>query len=347
MLALAPSRSYLRVLLIFVPLLFVVWASYSFYNNDQYAVVKLLGPGSTSDSHKSSGASLPTGATVPGDNEEYVAICFTAKNESLNLPESFVHHYHHVGIRRFYIMDDGSDPPLSTYDYPIPREHITFVYYTPEQHHEHNNQLFLNDECHRLFGEKHTWMAHFDVDEYLEVVRRNETFISILKDLETDPRVGQLSVNWQVHNSNGKEVRQPSIRKGYTSCIDDDPASGGANSRNKHVKSIVRNDRFLDSSHGQNHPHTFFLKNGSITVGEDGREFTTGLDEWPMPTPFRWPITRNRLTLHHYNIKSRAEYEEKMLRSQHIEAGKTTWQFFDDENAVPAWECKEMASYNP
>ncbi|KAG9244110.1 hypothetical protein BJ878DRAFT_507707 [Calycina marina] len=342
MLAVASSR---RIALVLVPFFFLLWASYSFYGQDQYSVGNLL---DTVKTCSASTAISTTALTVPGDEEEYVAICFTAKNESLNMPESFVHHYHHVGIRRFYIMDDGSEPPLSTYSYPgIPREHITFVYYPKEQHHEHNNQLFLNDECHRLFGKRHRWMAHFDVDEYLEIVRRNETLISILKGLETDPRVGQLSVNWQVHNSNNREVRQPSIRKGYTSCIDDDPASGGANSRNKHVKSIVRNDRFLDSSYGQMHPHTFKLREGSITVGEDGREFETGKEEWGMPPPFRWPITRNRLTLHHFNIKSRAEYEEKMSRSQHIEAGKTTWDFFEEENKVPRWECREMASYNP
>jgi hypothetical protein len=299
--------------------------------------------------HANSGSSIyaPT-PSIPGDSEEYVALCFTAKNESLNLPELFTHYYYHVGIRRFYIMDDGSTPPLSTYSYPIPSEHITFTYYTAEQHHERNNQLFLNDECQRLYGEKHTWMGHFDCDEYLEVVRRNETLVSILKDLSLDLRVGQLGVNWQVHNSNNREVRQTSIRKGYTSCIDDDPASNGEQSRNRHVKSFVRTDRFLDSSHGANQPHTFKMKNDSIAVGEDGREWFTGVDsEFGYPSPWRWPPTRNRLTVHHYNIKSRQEYEEKMLRSQHIEAGKTTWQFFDDENAVPRWECKEMAAYDP
>ncbi|KAG9239488.1 hypothetical protein BJ875DRAFT_501352 [Amylocarpus encephaloides] len=244
-------------------------------------------------------------------------------------------------------MDDGSDPPLSSYSYPIPKKHITFTYYTKAQHHDVNNQLFLNDECQRLYGKKHTWMAHFDCDEYLEVVRRNETFVSFLKDLALNERVGSLGINWQIHNSNDREVRQSSIRKGYTSCIADDTPSAGRYAGNSHVKSVVRTDRFLDSSHGPGHPHTFHMIEGSIAVGEDGREWTSAVAEVGYPSPWRWPITRNRLTLHHYNIKSRAEYEEKMLRSQHIEGGKTTWEFFDKENAMPRWECKEMAAYDP
>lgn len=334
------SRLPVRILLL-LGLFCVVWLTYFNFSDGRNGVTVA---GSYSGSGFFSSSSLVS-PSIAGDDEEYVALCFTAKNESLNLPELFTHYYYHVGIRRFYIMDDGSDPPLSSYNYPISKDHITFTYYTKEQRHEHNNQLFLNEECHRLYGDRHTWMGHFDCDEYLEVVRRNETFVSILKDLSLDPRIGQLGINWQVHNSNNREVRQQSIRKGYTSCIDDDPASNGEQSRNRHVKSIVRTDRYVGSQ--PDHPHTFVMSNDSIAVGEDGREWTTGLGQFPYPSPWRWPPTRQRLTLHHYNIKSRAEYEEKMLRSKTIEAGKTTWNFFDEENEVPRWECKEMASYNP
>ncbi|KAH8585544.1 hypothetical protein B0O99DRAFT_603209, partial [Bisporella sp. PMI_857] len=205
------SRFPLRVVLVLVPF-FVGWVIYltfwdtPYYKHEHNTIVNLPGSDSNSEffsspSSPSSSSSSPPPPTpspsMPADDEEYVAICFTAKNESLNLPELFTHYYYHVGIRRFYIMDDGSTPPLSSYSYPIPKEHITFTYYTAAQHHEHDNQLFLNDECHRLYGNKHAWMAHFDCDEYLEVVRRNETLVSILKDLSLDPRIGQLSINWQ------------------------------------------------------------------------------------------------------------------------------------------------------
>ena len=52
-----------------------------------------------------------------GDTNEDVAICLAIKDEYHMLTEWLVHHYNHHGIRRFYIMDDGSDPPISSYDY--------------------------------------------------------------------------------------------------------------------------------------------------------------------------------------------------------------------------------------
>ena len=35
------------------------------------------------------------------DDEEYVAICMAVKDQSLDLPEWLIHHYHHLGVRRF------------------------------------------------------------------------------------------------------------------------------------------------------------------------------------------------------------------------------------------------------
>ena len=48
-----------------------------------------------------------------GDVEEEVALCLAIKDEYHDLTEWLVHHYNHHGIRRFYIMDDGSHPKMS------------------------------------------------------------------------------------------------------------------------------------------------------------------------------------------------------------------------------------------
>lgn len=47
-----------------------------------------------------------------GAPSAYIAICMAVKNQGPNLTEYFVHHYHHLGIGQFYIMDDGFDPPF-------------------------------------------------------------------------------------------------------------------------------------------------------------------------------------------------------------------------------------------
>jgi len=35
----------------------------------------------------------------------YVAVCASIKNQAKDMTEWLVHHYHHHGIRRFYIME--------------------------------------------------------------------------------------------------------------------------------------------------------------------------------------------------------------------------------------------------
>jgi hypothetical protein len=65
--------------------------------------------------------------SVPVDVNEDVAFCIATKDHPDDLVEFFVHHYHHHGIQRFYIMDDGSATPLSSFkDYGIPRSHLSF-----------------------------------------------------------------------------------------------------------------------------------------------------------------------------------------------------------------------------
>jgi len=66
---------------------------------------------------------------VPHD--EYLAVCLNARDQALDMVEFFQHHYYEMGIRQFWVMDDASDPPLSTFqnEYGIPPEAIDFVYH--------------------------------------------------------------------------------------------------------------------------------------------------------------------------------------------------------------------------
>src|SRR5437588_6308084 len=38
----------------------------------------------------------------PGDDTEYLALCVPVHNNPSLIPEFLTHHYHHIGIRRFY-----------------------------------------------------------------------------------------------------------------------------------------------------------------------------------------------------------------------------------------------------
>lgn len=80
-----------------------------------------------------------------GDHDEYLAFCLFAKNQAADMVEWFQHHYYEMGIRRFYVMDDGSDPPLSTYmdDYGIPPEAVDFIHYPKSTDVPQGAQLYV------------------------------------------------------------------------------------------------------------------------------------------------------------------------------------------------------------
>lgn len=298
----------------------------------------------TSTRGKSGATDLTTSVTVAtasaatgNAKEEYLAICLSVKDQDRDLPEWFTHHYHHIGIRRFYIMDDGSDPPLSSrdIDYGIPKSAITFHYQDRATRAGRMQAVFYN-QCVEWHGTNHTWMAFIDVDEFLEATSTNETVNDVLKSFDQDDLVGALGVNWKTHTSNGLLKRPESCRKAFTSCLVDSPKElYGGTDDNHHIKSIVKTSFF---SACQN-PHKFGLRDGAMTVGENGDVIDS--------IAWRSPITRDRIALHHYSVKSKEEYEEKILRSNGMSDPKNQGYWDHVEYEIPQEECKEMARYNP
>ncbi|KUJ10223.1 uncharacterized protein LY89DRAFT_596357 [Mollisia scopiformis] len=266
-------------------------------------------------------------------DDGYAAICISIKDQRQDLPEFLIHHYYHLGIRYFYIMDDGSEPPLSELeDLGVPRSALSFTYQDRATR-DPRMQMVFYDNCLQERGKLHHWIAFFDADEFLEVTSPNQTFREILEEFEKIDHVGALGVNWRMHTSSGLLTRPDSARKAFTTCIYDDVENGGASSDNRHIKSIVR------PSKTQSHfnPHKFRMIPGVLTVGEDGDEIFS----------IAWrPITRQRLALHHYAVKSRAEYEEKVHRGNGMTDPKGQ-QFWDHVETMPHVDCPEMAAYDP
>lgn len=261
------------------------------------------------------------------------------KNQGPELREFFVHHYHHIGIRRFYIMDDGSDPPLYTFEYPgIPRSALSFVLQDPTNRASRVadgrfEQLAIYARCIEDYRSLHTWMAFIDNDEFFEMTS-NDTLREILEAFEGNDTVGALAVNWRMHSSSGLLKQPESARKSFVNCITDEPDDTGTSSYNTHVKVIVRTASAL-SPIG---PHMWNLKQGN-TVGENGDIVES--EAW------RDPITRDRIALHHYGIKSREEFEDKMHRGNAMDdpRGESYWETM--ENVYHHVDCPEMAKYDP
>ncbi|ETS79990.1 hypothetical protein PFICI_07519 [Pestalotiopsis fici W106-1] len=274
------------------------------------------------------------------EDPEYLAICLAVRDQALDLPEFLQHHHYNMGVGRFYILDDGSNPPLSDAvdSFGVPPEVLTFVYYDESQR-VPEMQYKMYDDCARVHavasGRHHTWLAFIDADEFLDTPG-GESLVGVLQSFEaTRDDVGALAVNWQMHTSNGLLRRAASVRWSYTHCIYDDAGHGGAGSDNRHVKSIVRVRDY--GAGGPITPHMFHLAPGKVTVGEDGATVDS--------PAFRQPISRDRVSLHHYAVKSREEYVEKMKRSNAMGQPKD-WQFWNHvEHDLPHVLCDDMVRW--
>ena len=269
----------------------------------------------------------------PGDDGEYMSICIAVKNQHLDLLEWFPHYYYHHGIRRFYIMDDGSQPPISILpDYGIPHSAITFTYIPrtpiderPEPMHHH----IYGNMCIKDYGKRHTWMAFLDADEFLEM-RNGQTLMQWLHDWEHNDTVGAVAAQWLTHTSAGLLSRpEGGARKNFDKCVVNDP-----NGENKHVKMFVRTELFQQV----NNVHHIGTKDGYMEVGEHGDP--TG--------PIRTPITHDKWALHHYGMKSRQEFIEKQDRGNANALAKpvpdSLWESIEGMDQV---DCKELTKYYP
>ncbi|KAL9134123.1 MAG: hypothetical protein Q9175_004694 [Cornicularia normoerica] len=288
---------------------------------------------------------IPNSLTVafpplpPADDEEYVSLCLAIKDQPSELDEFLVHHYYHHGIRRFYVMDDGSNPPLSysinfgILPFAVPRSAVTFIYIprVPDRPQPFQHTIYA-DYCMKNFSERHTWMGFFDADEFLEM-RREVTLLDWLHKWEKNDTVGGLSVNWIVHNSGGRRNRpQSDSRKAFGHCVVDGPDGKNANAENSHVKTFVKTALF----DGVNSVHYMRTANGTVSVGENGDKCEVK----------RLPITHDMWALHHYVVKSREQFLEKQQRGSPNNE-HTAGVYWDIIEGADDYECPDLAAYVP
>lgn len=287
---------------------------------------------------------------APGDDEEYVALCMAVKDQVEDLPEYFSHHYYHLGVRRFYLMDDGTDPPLSTAKGPgewgIPDSAITFHYFNRSER-TGSMQHAMYAHCHELHGHQHKWFGFFDADEFLSMTshhttlsdgQREETLVSFLHTFDTDPSVGAVALNWLMHTPSNMTHKPPTggVRANFRRCLDNSLSNEAIDDNNTVVKCLVKSSHFDGGG-----MHTFNLKNHSRHVGE------LGLDDNSVSLPWtRKPVTHKRIALHHFGFLSREHYEEKVQRGNAFDVQRT-WDQWESVQNGSSMECGELAAYYP
>jgi hypothetical protein len=96
-----------------------------------------------------------------------VAACLVARDAHDDLGE-WIHHHLKLGISKIYVYDHASSPPmLPVVQSWVHAGAVQYTHFTSYNHPSGRPQLYGYDRCLQEHGNKHAWLAFFDVDEYL------------------------------------------------------------------------------------------------------------------------------------------------------------------------------------
>lgn len=258
-------------------------------------------------------AAAPTLYMPPPPASAYrhaVALCAVARDEGVALAEWAAWHAR-LGITAAYVYDDGSDPPLASVVAAaeaagrVPRGVVHVERLDPDvvaRHPSHVPQMAAYDKCVADHRGDAAWLAFVDVDEFIVVDRdtRWRAPPSLPAMLDAYPSAGAVVLHWRVFGSGGWTTPPPrGVVASYTACVPTaDPIS-------IHVKTIARTAALapMEPCLG---PHHFAYVAGWYAVDVVGRR----VDGPTSPHG----ATHTPLALHHYAVKSAAEFAAKAVR---------------------------------
>ncbi|KAK6344350.1 hypothetical protein TWF696_007989 [Orbilia brochopaga] len=262
----------------------------------------------------------------------YLAACVPMNKDLTTLPEFIIHHHAHVGIQRFYLVDQSEEGDVSSeyHELPLNSSYITWLTAPPTNNETAHGQFSAYDLCQARYGGLHAWIAYLDVDEFIEQRQKGTTLQNFLHTMDANSTVGALGINVLLHTSNHIILTQEGqgLRETFTECV----ASDMEDSPNAHIKSIVKT-KYYDKPRTD---HCFYTKGGSITVGENGDK---------VPFIFRRPITTNLFAVHHYPMRSREEFNVRVKNGE-VEEPRTfpnMTKWWEVIHAMPTMKCDSMA----
>jgi hypothetical protein len=209
-------------------------------------------------------------------------VCCIAKNEEPYIDEWIAYNLK-LGFERIYIYDNSDNHSLA----PLGQTDKVHVVPFPGP----TKQMAAYNHFLRTYGREHTWCAFIDVDEFI-VLRCHA---SIQDMLNAHCKNGSLGLNWILFGSSGKKEYRP------------EPVTERFQMRqrglNAHIKSIVK----IEDTMTMDHPHFPCLKGGHQQLDTNGRAFSG---------PFNERGTEDVACIHHYFLKSKREFREKVARGR-------------------------------
>jgi hypothetical protein len=223
-----------------------------------------------------------------------LAVCAMVRNEAANLPEWLAFHAL-AGATLFRIYDNESnDGTAGVLDRLTPFYGIERITWPGRGI---RRQLDAYDDAISALVGRASWVAFIDLDEFLfDPMRRS--LPAILAALPDD--IGAVQVNQCVFGSAGQELWEDDlvIARFTRRTPDDDP-------EHRWVKTILR----PEAAAGFSTTHSAVLRAGRAVLG-DFAPFAAG-DPHPGEVD---RIATHGLRLHHYMLKSLAEFRRKQLR---------------------------------
>lgn len=177
----------------------------------------------------------------------------------------WLEYYQRMGTNKIYLFDNSDPEYNAVYNLTIPYVNSGFVQY--ERIYASNEfeqpQRLAYEKCHKMYKEKHQFMAFFDADEFVHIVNDTVSIPTVLKDYE---QYGALGLSWLEFGSSG-HIAKPAngILPNYFKC----------NKMNPHVKLIINlpffsSGKFLD-------PHQVRLDKAYFAVNEKYQKVSSAI----------------------------------------------------------------------
>jgi hypothetical protein len=108
-----------------------------------------------------------------------------------------------VGFEHFYFYDNSEQAHGSLWETLLPYINqgiVTYIHWPAKVCYRHrSSQYAAENSCIRRFGQFNTWMAHFDVDEYMTPLGEYQDIPSILRQYENDDKVDAVGFNDHIY----------------------------------------------------------------------------------------------------------------------------------------------------
>lgn len=255
-----------------------------------------------------------------------LAIVAILKNEEPYLKEWLDYHLL-AGVSHFYLYDNGSTDNYAAIVRPYVEAGIVTSKYFPGE----SMQFAAYDDAVQNYRFYCRNMAFIDLDEFLFPKQTTEPVTATLDEIFDEfPDSSGVAINWQLFGSNGEQVADYSrgVLERFTRRAQSDwvvPIPNrtipGGNAQAKTVAD-PRKIAFFISTH---FPIYF---EGHYSINERGKFVASYCND---------PVTADKIVINHYNVKSREEHRQKILKGRAGKKGNyldSSWFDMYDRNEV-------------